>query len=35
MGPTIRSTVIPVSDLNAAKAIHTTLLDAPHTDQPY
>jgi predicted enzyme related to lactoylglutathione lyase len=35
MGPTIRSMVIPVSDLDAAKAIYTALLGAPHTDQPY
>jgi catechol 2,3-dioxygenase-like lactoylglutathione lyase family enzyme len=27
--------VIPVSDLDAAKAIYTALLGAPHTDQPY
>ncbi len=35
MSPTIRSLVIPVSDLDAAKAIYTALLGAPHTDQPY
>ena len=35
MTPTIRSLVIPVSDLDAAKAIYTALLGAPHTDQPY
>ena len=35
MGPTIRSLVIPVSDLDAAKAVYTALLGAPHTDQPY
>ena len=35
MSPTIRSMVIPVSDLDAAKAIYTALLGAPHTDQPY
>jgi predicted enzyme related to lactoylglutathione lyase len=35
MSPTIRSLVIPVSDLNAAKAVYTALLGAPHTDQPY
>jgi hypothetical protein len=34
MGPTIRSMVIPMSDLDAAKAIYTALLGAPHTDQP-
>ena len=27
--------MIPVSDLDAAKAVHTALLGAPHTDQPY
>jgi predicted enzyme related to lactoylglutathione lyase len=35
MSPTIRSLVIPVSDLDAAKAVYTALLGAPHTDQPY
>jgi catechol 2,3-dioxygenase-like lactoylglutathione lyase family enzyme len=35
MSPTIRSLVIPVSDLDAAKAVYTTLLGEPHTDQPY
>jgi predicted enzyme related to lactoylglutathione lyase len=35
MDPTIRSLVIPVSDLDAAKAVYTALLGAPHTDQPY
>ncbi|WP_327010384.1 VOC family protein [Dactylosporangium sp. NBC_01737] len=35
MSPTIRSVVVPVSDLAAAKAIYTALLGAPHTDQPY
>lgn len=35
MSATIRSLVIPVSDLDAAKAIYTALLGAPHTDQPY
>jgi catechol 2,3-dioxygenase-like lactoylglutathione lyase family enzyme len=35
VSPTIRSLVIPVSDLDAAKAIYTALLGAPHTDQPY
>ena len=32
MSPTIRSLVIPVSDLDAAKAIYTALLGAPRTD---
>lgn len=35
MSATIRSLVIPVSDLDAAKAIYAALLGAPHTDQPY
>jgi len=35
MSPTIRSLVIPVSNLDADKAVYTTLLGAPHTDQPY
>ncbi len=35
MSPTIRSLVVPVSDLNTAKAVYTALLGEPHTDQPY
>src|SRR3954465_2127915 len=35
MSPTIRSLVIPVSDVDAAKPIYTALLGDPHTDQPY
>ncbi|MDQ7991323.1 MAG: VOC family protein [Propionicimonas sp.] len=35
MNPTIRSLVIPVSDLDAAKAVYTALFGAPHSDQPY
>ena len=35
MSPTIRSVVVPVTDLEAAKAIYTALFGAPHTDQPY
>ena len=35
MRPTIRSLVIPVSDLDAAKAVYTALLGAPHTDESY
>ena len=35
MSPTIRSLVIPVSDLEAAKAVYNTLLGSPHTDEPY
>ncbi|HEY7008786.1 MAG TPA: VOC family protein [Jatrophihabitantaceae bacterium] len=35
MSAAIRSLVIPVSDLDAAKAVYSTLLGEPHTDQPY
>jgi predicted enzyme related to lactoylglutathione lyase len=35
MSATIRSLVIPVSDLDAAKAVYTALLGAPHTDASY
>lgn len=35
MSPTIRSLVIPVSDLAAAKAVYTALLGSPHTDESY
>jgi predicted enzyme related to lactoylglutathione lyase len=35
MKPTIRSLVVPVSDLDAAKGVYTALFGAPHTDQPY
>ncbi|UQX86884.1 hypothetical protein M6D93_11255 [Jatrophihabitans telluris] len=35
MSPTIRSLVIPVTDLAAAKAVYTALLGAPHTDESY
>ncbi len=35
MSRTIRSLVVPVSDLAGAKALYTTLLGEPHTDQPY
>ena len=35
MSPTIRSLVIPVSDLNATKAVYTALLGSPHTDEAY
>lgn len=31
MSPTIRSLMIPVSDLEAAKALYTALLGSPHT----
>ena len=35
MSPAIRSLVIPVSDINATKAVYTALLGAPHTDEAY
>jgi predicted enzyme related to lactoylglutathione lyase len=35
MSAAIRSLVIPVSDLDAAKAVYGALLGAPHTDEPY
>ena len=35
MSAAIRSLVIPVSELDAAKEVYTALLGAPHTDQPY
>ena len=35
MTAAIRAVVVPVSDLDAAKAIYTSLLGDPHTDQPY
>src|SRR3954469_2126722 len=35
MSSTIRSLVIPVSHMDAVKAVYTALLGAPHTDQPY
>ena len=35
MSATIRSLVIPVSDLDAAKAVYTALLGSPHTDESY
>jgi predicted enzyme related to lactoylglutathione lyase len=35
MSPTIRSLVIPVSDLDAAKAVYGALLGTPHTDESY
>ena len=35
MSPTIRSLVIPVSDLDTAKAVYTPLLGTPHTDESY
>jgi predicted enzyme related to lactoylglutathione lyase len=35
MSVTIQSTVIPVSDLAAAKAVYGVLYGDPHTDTPY
>jgi predicted enzyme related to lactoylglutathione lyase len=35
MSATIRSLVIPVSDLDAAKAVYSALLGSPHTDESY
>jgi predicted enzyme related to lactoylglutathione lyase len=35
MSPVIRSLVISVSDLDAAKAVYTALLGSPHTDESY
>ena len=35
MSNAIRSVVIPVSDLDAAKAIYTAAYGTPHTDESY
>jgi predicted enzyme related to lactoylglutathione lyase len=35
MSSTIRSLVIPVSDLAAAKVVYGALLGTPHTDEAY
>jgi predicted enzyme related to lactoylglutathione lyase len=35
MSPTIRSVVVPVSDLQATKAVYTALFGPPHTDEAY
>jgi hypothetical protein len=35
MGTAIRSVVVPVTDLDAAKSVYTALYGAPHTDSPY
>jgi predicted enzyme related to lactoylglutathione lyase len=35
MSTAIRSLVIPVSDLDAGKAVYTALLGSPHTDESY
>jgi hypothetical protein len=31
----MNTVAVPVRDLAAAKAVHGTLLGAPHTDQPH
>jgi hypothetical protein len=35
MSPAIRAMVVPVTDRDAAKAVHTALLGGPHTHQPF
>ena len=35
MNPTIQALVIPVSDLESAKAVYGALFGTPHTDQPH
>ncbi|HQH08100.1 MAG TPA: glyoxalase [Phycicoccus sp.] len=35
MSPAIRSLVIPVSDIDAAKKVYGAVLGEPHTDTPY
>jgi predicted enzyme related to lactoylglutathione lyase len=35
MSLAIRAMVVPVTDLDAAKAVYTALLGDPHTDQPF
>ena len=35
MSTAIRSVVIPVSDVTAAKAVYSALLGQPHTDESY
>ncbi|GGM16418.1 VOC family protein [Nakamurella endophytica] len=35
MSATIRSLVVPVSDIERTKAVYTALLGTPHTDTPY
>lgn len=35
MSPAIRSLVVTVSDLDAAKAVYGAVLGEPHTDTPY
>lgn len=35
MSSAIRSLVIPVSNIEAAKKVYGALFGAPHTDQPY
>lgn len=35
MSPHIRSIVVPVSDISAAKLLYASLFGVPHTDSPY
>lgn len=35
MSAAIRTVVVPVTDLAAAKTVYTALLGAPHVDEPY
>lgn len=35
MSATIRTVVVPVTDLAAATAVYTALLGAPHVDEPF
>ncbi|SDT47106.1 VOC family protein [Microlunatus soli] len=35
MNPTIRSLVVPVTDLAATKAVYSALFGEPHTDESY
>lgn len=35
MSPTIRSVVVPVSNLQATKGVYTALFGPPHTDESY
>lgn len=35
MGPSIRSLVVSVSNLDDTKGVYTALLGSPHTDEPY
>ena len=35
MSTAVRSLVVPVTDLEAAKAVYASVLGPPHTDTPY